>query len=644
MRSMPPKTAPDSEPPRHVWPNSLGQTLCLLAQTLLLFASAWCVGLNVYPKTPPQAYVRLVLFALGFGCALLRGRPKYRARYHALSRGARIALLVFCTILSVVIMLGGHINFSGSYVGDLTQNYISSYSPWDLLAVLLQLPLLWEITTMAYVAMAGDTQPHPTASNPSDARGDAAVLPQTVCAVALALFVLWLPYLLAYWPGYLFGDSLNSLDQALNWAPLNNHYPIAFTLLVKACLWVGIRLFDSPTWGCALFSLVQMSLMALCLGYLVAWLVARTRLARPFLCAGIALFGCTPYVANYSIAMWKDPLFSCALVMLSLCLANLLIYARKGPSARSPHPWSLALCAVAMGLLRNNGLYIAVLVTLALVVWLSVRARKGHRGGTRATAPSEAVASVALLGVATILSWAVTGPLFTTLGYNTDGLEESAGIPLNQMARVVATKGSLTESDRAYMDQLLPLNEYKTVYAPCIVDSLKWNPDFNASALDSGLWGHWLSMGLGNPSAYFESWELQTAGYWALAIRGGVPSANIIIGVPRNTSADDAQELANYGISAKSLLPDGARDVLRQDEWSIPAGWVFWALVFVGIVLIGVGERSWLLVLLPGLGLFGTLFLASPIIYWPRYALAVQLLLPVYLLLPRIARVPQGRE
>ena len=47
---------------------------------------------------------------------------------------------------------------------------------------------------------------------------------------------------------------------------------------------------------------------------------------------------------------------------------------------------------------------------------------------------------------------------------------------------------------------------------------------------------HWISMGIENPIVYFESWELQTFGYWTINhplvllhngnINGGAPPPN----------------------------------------------------------------------------------------------------------------------
>ena len=70
------------------------------------------------------------------------------------------------------------------------------------------------------------------------------------------------------------------------------------------------------------------------------------------------------------------------------------------------------------------------------------------------------------------------GPVYTKLDLNGEPVE-SLGIFLNQMASVVAYDGDMTEEDREYMNGLLPLENYKDTYRPCVVDLLKWDQNFS---------------------------------------------------------------------------------------------------------------------------------------------------------------------
>lgn len=153
----------------------------------------------------------------------------------------------------------------------------------------------------------------------------------------------------------------------------------------------------------------------------------------------------------------------------------------------------------------------------------------------------------AIPAIAIAASLLVTGPIYNTLGVSPNENVEGLGVPLNQMARVVACDGEMSESDKEYMSSLLPLEEYQNVYTPTCADSLKWNAQFNSEPLANDFWSHWLSMLVNNPLVYFEAWEMQTFGYWTINHPSAVfGKGNISGGVPR--TADDPREAPSLGI------------------------------------------------------------------------------------------------
>lgn len=62
--------------------------------------------------------------------------------------------------------------------------------------------------------------------------------------------------------------------------------------------------------------------------------------------------------------------------------------------------------------------------------------------------------------------------------------QESMGIPLQQMGRVLALDGSRSESTVLLMDHLLPEENWKNDYQPYTVDYVKWNDDFRRGWLN----------------------------------------------------------------------------------------------------------------------------------------------------------------
>lgn len=268
-----------------------------------------------------------------------------------------------------------------------------------------------------------------------------------------------------------FGDSLSSLSQAMGWTALDNHHPVAYTIYLKCWLKFAGILGSDSTVGVGLSSIFQSVLMSLGFGLLARWVVVRGGI-RPVAGIAIALvFSMTPYIATYGIA---------------LLLASSLV----------------------MVFFRNNGVYILFGALALLTIFLIAKSRLRYAKGSCRVIGCMA-ATLLVFGI-------VTGPIYSFGGVVPSEASESVGIPLNQMARVVALDGDMFESDREYMNSIYPLEEYKSTYTPCCTDNLKWAPGFNNSALNEGLWGHWASMLARNPNAYFQAWELQTYGFWAV--------------------------------------------------------------------------------------------------------------------------------
>lgn len=454
--------------------------------------------------------------------------------------------------------------------------------------------------------------------------GGSSIRVLSVTVRALVIFLLYLPFFLRYCPGLFFGDTFSSFAQIMGWNPLSNHHPVAFTMMMAACIKIAGLMGMGPSAGVALLTVFQMACVASMFGYLSIWVTSRLGVSSRWSWLLVAFFGLSRYCALYSVALWKDPLFSCCLVLVVTMLADVVM----GKGSWSSVLRLLVFGALALGvmLLRNNGLYICAALFVALAI-AAVLNRLGR------IAPMEPAPRLAVsLGLAFVTCLVITGPVYSAMGVVPSEAVESAGIPLAQMARVAALDGDMSESDRSYMNELLPLDRYKEVYRPSLIDPLKWNEDFNAEHLVDGFWTHWASMLSRNPSIFFEAWELQTFGFWAPNVKGadGLPE-NYLMGAPYNLVADAE---ASAGVAFRNLLAplgDSVDVVIGLSAWSISGAAVFWLLMFSAVLLVSHGRARFALPLLPFLLLYGTLFIASPIWYWPRYIVAAQFGLPVVL-------------
>ena len=178
-----------------------------------------------------------------------------------------------------------------------------------------------------------------------------------------AIAVLWLPYLLAYWPGLIFGDTLSSLNQIFG-ATLSNHHPVVFTLTMKLCIQIASIFGLCRISGVAIYTILQMAFMAICLGYLAVWFIERLGIQKQFVWLMVAIFGISPYIATYLIAFWKDPVFSCSICLICVILADAVLAREIALSQFQKN--ALCLLSLTAMLFRNNEVYIVLALVLLL--------------------------------------------------------------------------------------------------------------------------------------------------------------------------------------------------------------------------------------------------------------------------------------
>ena len=594
---------------------STWRTVC---KVLLAGVSSWACARCLNADAEVVAWI--CLFALEF-IALNRLKPKNLAVRKPLLR----VVFLFTLAFAVSLILGDHIVVpaSGGYNAHVDESYIAPYHLRDLALFAMLLPGLFALfaAPVQLLQAKRESQRNGILEPCMDCLGVRWVL-----LLSAIVFLGWVPYMVIYWPGFVFGDSLSSLSQAMGWTALSNHHPVAYTIYLKCWLkFASVLGFDS-TVGVGLSSIFQSVLMSLGFGLLARWVVVRGGI-RPVVGIAIALvFSMTPYIATYGIALWKDPLFSSAVVIFSICLADYVW--SKGEIAQN-RSWIALLLAssLVMVFFRNNGVYILLGVLALLVIFLIAKSRLRYAKGSCRVVGCMAAVLLAF-GI-------VTGPFCSFGGVVPSEASESVGIPLNQMARVVALDGDMSESDREYMNSIYPLEEYKSTYTPCCTDNLKWAAGFNNSVLNEGLWGHWASMLVRNPNAYFQAWELQTYGFWAVNPGNSdrLWSWNINGGVPRNANAAYVDQLVPYGIESNpAALDESWNEMLPMDSWSVPISWLFWTVLYLSICLLAAGKGRWVFALIPSIILVATLAIASPIYYWPRYGAALQFLIPMYVL------------
>lgn len=438
------------------------------------------------------------------------------------------------------------------------------------------------------------------------------------------IFLCWLPYALANYPGLIFGDSLWSIREAVGLSAYDNHYPIMYTLFIKFWLKTG-HVFGSINLGCFFYTLVQMLIVSAVFGYTIRWL-SRKNVPNLWLAVITAAYALMPIFPLHAISMWKDPLFSAGLLLLMLLLYD--IVASEGRLLADRRTLvKFIILTLWICFSRNNGLYVMLLVNLVLIIQYAIR--KKHHSETKPRRFATVLA-VSVIGV-----MIVTGPVYKALHIG-NPLVESVGIPLQQMASVVVKKGNMSESDKAFLNNLMPMEEYPKVFTPCCVDNLKWDAKFHGDYLSlhkKEFIRTYFSLLYKNIGIYSKEWVMQTYGFWTPNnLQSSLYSQGLTTLQYDKTLGLEQKDLflSTFGFSMQSRL-----GVTFQFLCSSALAWI---LLFVGVLLCTLKKKRYLIALLPPFGVLLTLLISTPLADWLRYVLVDVYALPLILLLPWLAK------
>lgn len=436
------------------------------------------------------------------------------------------------------------------------------------------------------------------------------------------IFLSWMPYFLIYYPGLIYGDSMGSIYQTVYHLNLSNHHPVFYTIFIAICLKIGY-IFSDINAGCAIYTLIQMLYISGLLTYIVSWMYNKG-ISKILCCFTVIFFAGTATFPQHAISMWKDPIFSITLVYYSLKLYDYIISDGKIEEKERLYWVKLTISMLIISLTRNNGIYILMLSFLSLVI-LTIKNIK----------LSKKIYFTHILSIVFIIL--LTGPGYDILGIQKDKVE-SYGIPLQQVARVIAYDGNINNVEEEFVNDIIPVEKLKTVYTPQLVDSIKWNEDFNDNFFENHkkeFLKVWFSLFKKNPRIYLESWCLSTYGYWSL----NTWSLNYFQANISQGNLEYIKDNDNCGVYNTNLLENPKIDLKKAFSLFTPTPSIaicIWIALFMLFYMWVNKRRKYIILLIPVLGNWLTLLIATPIAYWPRYALSILYMFPVILSIPML--------
>jgi len=430
-------------------------------------------------------------------------------------------------------------------------------------------------------------------------------------ALMLILLICWLPCLLTFYPGGIYSDTVISLAMANGTSALNNHNPILYTLSWQAVLSLAHILNQSEYLGLFMYTCFQSLAMAATGAYFL-YSLYKKGFSKGLIILSLAYLGLFNIIPLYLVSLWKDTPFAIIVFLFSTFLFN-IFWNEDNENKLFSRSSIFIYCFLAylLAFARNNGFYVFVLFSVIIVIYFA------HRKVKKLFYYS-LVLSIILISTFSI----IRGPIYSYLHYNNDDIVESLGIPIQQIAYVIANDGNVSDADLEYVNSIIPIDNLKNEYHPMIVDRLKWSQDFHKEALDGNVKDFaktYASIIFKNPSLALKGFLLANEGFWD----------------PTSQTSDGY--VCNYmwpGISyeMQNKVQQWFGFSLSNDyTTSVKYSSAFFAWLVFGTTVLGFKRRHGgsYIPLIPALGIWLTMLIATPLAFSLRYMFPLVLLIPL---------------
>jgi hypothetical protein len=256
----------------------------------------------------------------------------------------------------------------------------------------------------------------------------------------------WSLYIIAFFPANMSIDSFDMWRQATGQQPLNDAHPVFYTIIIRAL----IAIWPSP-------AIVAIShvvfLAAICSSFLV--FLYKAGIPVRWLLLFTVLTGIMPTNGVMAVTIWKDIPYCTALLWLTLISAELVtkryIFSYKITLT------CLTASLVCVALLRHNGVFAALFMSVFLIGWAIKNKRTGIIVATSAFL-------LLFAGYKKVI-------LPTWLQVNAVPSGFQLAPPVHGIASVIYYNGTLSPETMQQMEKLLPVEVWKSHYSPWSADA-----------------------------------------------------------------------------------------------------------------------------------------------------------------------------
>lgn len=312
----------------------------------------------------------------------------------------------------------------------------------------------------------------------------------------LFIFLCWVPVLLALYPGILAYDTHRQIPQFFS-GEYTTHHPVFSTLLIGGGFKAGLELFGSYNAGITFYGVAQMIAMSGIFAY-VCGAVKKFGVPAVYRLGMILFLALFPINPVWGLNPTKDVLYTGFILLLLLTVLE-IIYDRESFFSSWKKPLKFIIIAVLVGLNRNTGIYVIVLLALLLVICY----RKHWKSMLAMCLVAVVACGLSISGI----NHAVNAKKGST--------REMLSVPLQQIARVVYyNEDELSEAEMATIYELVAEERFED-YNPQVSDPIKNGfIDENFHAAPGKYIKLWMDLGKRYPGVYINAFLENSMGAW----------------------------------------------------------------------------------------------------------------------------------
>lgn len=348
------------------------------------------------------------------------------------------------------------------------------------------------------------------------------------------LLILWLPLLIAYFPGMLNYD-FNTEYRQFFYGEWDDRHPLLYIVLCYAVFALG-RVIDQPELAIFAVTLVRMITFAAALAYSCVF-AQRRRAPAWALALMTAAYGLLPIFSVMSVSAAKDTPFAAALLVLSLLSWEALEDPKAFFSGRKK-PALFLLMTVLTWHMRKNGMAACVLLPLLIALVRGYRAKMARL----------CIASVAaslLLGVGLDLAFKpFDQPSF-----------QLYSLPAQQLVRAYNV-GDMTEEEKEELRSWYVDDDWGLRLYPHLADAAKGYIDQKKLKADAdSFMDLWQRVGRRNIRVYAEAFLMLNIGSWYPDDLSHATIYRDTSGLTKGYLQTDEYDFTKYGVAEFNPLP-----------------------------------------------------------------------------------------